>query len=80
MMDERILRYAYENRSPQGLKIVLEESGMSERISSDFLDSNLPSFGGYKGKQYNYLTGTYQTLPEWLSWFKKNRDKIKIRS
>jgi len=75
-----ILKYAYEYRNPQGLKIQLDEAGLDKEQASNLLVDNLDGFSGYSGKQYNYLTDTYQTLPEWINWFLKNRGKIKVGS
>jgi len=74
-----ILKYAYEYRNPQGLKIQLDEAGLDKEQASNLLVDNLDNFSGYSGKQYNYLTGTYQTLPEWVSWFLKNRNRIRVK-
>lgn len=78
-MDERIARYAYEYRNPQGLKIILDEAGISGKASSRMLIGGLAGFRGYRGKQFNTSTLSYQELPEWIDWFNKNRSRIRVR-
>ena len=74
-----ILKYAYEYRNPQGLKLLLDSGSIDKDDAKTLLLDNLDDFKGYRGKQYNYLTDTYQTLPEWIGWFLRNRKRIKVK-
>ena len=72
-----IYRYAYEYRNPQGLVMLLDEMNIPKTEAKDVLEEGLGSYTGFRGSQYNYMTGSYQTLPEWVDWFVKNQEKIR---
>jgi len=73
-----VYRYAYGYRNPRALKIVLAQLGLSRDEAKRKLLEGLSSYEGHRGLQYNYLTGSYQTLSEWIAWYFRKSLKERI--